>query len=123
METKPLLYGLAGLVLGGLIVSTAAVTINKPTAEKKSNGMTMTEMADSLKNKNGDEYDMAFLASMIDHYEGAITMAKYSENHAKHDEVKRLSGDIVSAQEREITEMKQWQQDWGYGADGAHSGH
>lgn len=26
METKPLLYGLVGFILGGLLVSTAAVT-------------------------------------------------------------------------------------------------
>lgn len=31
METKPLLYGLIGFFLGGLLVSIAATTFDKPT--------------------------------------------------------------------------------------------
>lgn len=43
-------------------------------------------------------------------------MAKLSGQNAKHDEIKQLSKDIVSAQENEIEQMKQWQKDWGYSA-------
>lgn len=31
METKPLLYGIIGFILGGLLVSVAATTFDKPT--------------------------------------------------------------------------------------------
>jgi len=34
-------------------------------------------------------------------------MAKLSEQNAKHDEIKNLSRDIIAAQEKEISEMKQ----------------
>lgn len=35
METKPLLYGLIGFFLGGLLVSVAAVTFDKPDLEAR----------------------------------------------------------------------------------------
>lgn len=112
METKSLLFGLVGFFLGGLLVSIAATTFDAPTHNTP--GMTMTQMSDDLKNKQGDEYDKAFIAMMIDHHEGAIEMAKLSAAHARHDEIKKLSVDIISAQEDEIHQMKQWQADWGY---------
>lgn len=115
METKPLLYGLIGFFLGGLIVSIAATTLEGP--DNKSLDMSMSQMAEDLKDKQGDEFDKAFISGMIEHHEGAIEMAKLSAQRAKHDEVKQLSLDIISAQESEITEMKRWQTDWGYSAD------
>ena len=36
METKPLLYGIIGFILGGLLVSIAATTFEKPEVERKS---------------------------------------------------------------------------------------
>ncbi|MBC7564816.1 DUF305 domain-containing protein [Candidatus Saccharibacteria bacterium] len=119
MQTKPLLYGLIGFLLGGLLVSTAAMTINKPVQDTTTNSrsmsnMSMNDMTADLENKSGDEFDKAFIASMIAHHEGAVEMAKLSAKSAKHDEIKKLSNDIIAAQEKEITEMKQWQMDWGY---------
>jgi uncharacterized protein (DUF305 family) len=75
----------------------------------------MDEMSADLKNKTGDEYDKAFIESMIVHHEGAVEMAQLSAANAKHDEIKKLSGAIISAQKNEIADMKQWQKDWGYG--------
>lgn len=120
MQTKPLLYGLIGFFLGGLLVAIAATTFNKPeqetTANKNSSmsSMSMDDMTADLKNKTGDEFDKAFIASMIAHHEGAVEMAKLSAKNAKHEEVKTLSNNIITAQEKEIAEMKQWQMDWGY---------
>lgn len=48
METKPLLYGLIGFFLGGLIVSVAATTFDKPTPERASD-MPMSQAADVAK--------------------------------------------------------------------------
>ncbi len=126
METKPLLFGLVGFLLGGLLASVGGSAIHKRGASMQSEkGMTMSQMASSLQNKSGDEYDKLFLSEMIAHHEGAIDMAKLSASRAKHDEVKKLSVDIVTAQEKEIAEMKQWPVDWGY--DGSmgnmHRGH
>lgn len=115
METKPLLYGLIGFFLGGLIVSIAATTFEG--SDNKSLDMSMSQMAEDLKDKQGDEFDEAFISGMIEHHEGAIEMAKLSAQRAKHDQIKQLSLDIISAQESEITEMKRWQADWGYSVE------
>lgn len=89
--------------------------------------MSMSEMTEQLKNKTGDDYDKAFIEMMISHHEGAIDMAELSASRAKHDEIKQLSQDIIAAQDKEITDMKQWQQDWGYSSDESmqmmHGGH
>ncbi len=120
METKPLLYGLVGFFIGGLLVAIAATTFNKPEQKEAANtnssmsSMSMDDMTAELNNKSGDDFDKAFIASMIAHHEGAVEMAKLSAKNAKHDEIKTLSTNIISAQENEISEMKQWQIDWGY---------
>lgn len=79
-------------------------------------GMTagMSQMTESLKGLSGDAFDTAFLASMIEHHQSAINMAYPGQTNAKHDEIKTLTGAIVNAQSREINQMKQWQQQWGY---------
>lgn len=107
MQTKPLLYGIVGFILGGLLVSIAATTFDKPKSD-------MQQMTASLQNKKGDAYDMAFVADMIEHHQAAVDMAKLSAKNAKHQEIKQLSQNIISAQEKEIARMKQWQKQWGY---------
>jgi len=120
MQTKSLLYGLIGFFLGGLLVAIAATTFNKPNQDTTKNtntsmsSMSMDSMTADLKNKTGDEFDKSFIASMIVHHEGAVEMAKLSATNAKHEEIKSLSNEIVTAQEKEIAKMKQWQIDWGY---------
>lgn len=129
MDTKTILTGLGGLIIGGLIVSVAA-TSNMfgmmgfngnygPMSGRDytSGDMTMQQMASSLRNKTGDDFDRAFLADMTAHHEGAVAMAKLAATNAKHDEVKKLSRDIIAAQEREIDMMSKWQKDWGYGTN------
>jgi len=110
METKSLLFGIGGLLVGGLIVSLAATTLNKPDTSSSTHDM----MGSMLEGKTGDEYDKAFLQEMIAHHQGAIAMAKQSAAQAKHDEIKQLSQDITIAQEKEITYMQQLQTQWGY---------
>lgn len=112
METKPLLYGLIGFFIGGLLVAIAATTFNKP--ETKETGMSMESMVHDLRDKTGDEYDKAFITGMIAHHKGAIEMAKLSVGNAKHDEIKKLSEAIILAQDKEIRQMRQWQLDWAY---------
>ena len=115
MDTKSLLYGIVGFILGGLLVSVAATTFDKPTTKSSTTStMSMADMESQLQNKTGDDFDKTFIAEMIDHHEGAVAMAKLAAGSAKHDEIKQLSKDIIAAQEKEIAAMQQWQQDWGY---------
>lgn len=126
METKSLLYGLIGFFLGGLIVALAAGSDGQTNTQQSmmnnNDQMTMMQMTEALEGKRGDEFDAAFIAHMIDHHEGAVVMAQLSEANAKHEEIKELSRDIISAQEKEIDMMKGWQKDWGYTSeiDGSH---
>lgn len=113
MDSKPLLYGIIGFLLGGLLVSVAATTFDKPASS-------MEGMTASLQGKQGDEFDQAFITNMIEHHEGAVAMAKLSAGSAKHKEIKDLSKAIITAQEKEITEMKQRQKEWGYSDAPAH---
>jgi uncharacterized protein (DUF305 family) len=108
MQTKPLLYGIIGFLMGGLLVSVAATTLNKPTDDS------MTAMVSSLQSKTGDAYDAEFIDQMIMHHQGAIDMAELSAKQANHKEIKELSEAIITAQEKEIANMKQWQKSWGY---------
>lgn len=77
-------------------------------------GMSMNQMSDELKNRTGDDFDSNFISMMIAHHQGAIDVAKLAEKNAKHQEIKDLSKDVISAQTKEIENMKQWQQQWGY---------
>lgn len=76
--------------------------------------MSMADMTASLSGKTGDDFDKAFLSEMIVHHQGAIAMAELAAAKAKHQEVKDLANGIVSAQTGEISEMRQWQEAWGY---------
>jgi uncharacterized protein (DUF305 family) len=123
MDTKTLAAAIAAFLLGGFTVSVAATLEDGD--EASGAGMTMSQMNDDLQDRSGDDYDAAFLALMIEHHQGALDMAKLSVERAERAEVKRLSEEIVEAQEREIAQMRRWQDQWGYddGAAGHDSGH
>lgn len=121
MVNKALLYGIVGFMLGGFVVSSAAVYLEKPEASNKvSTAEHNAEATANLKELRGDEFDKAFIAEMIMHHQGAIDMAKLIEANAKHDELKQLGGEIISAQSKEIDLMRAWQSDWGYKPHEAH---
>ncbi len=76
--------------------------------------MSMNDMTEMLSGKTGDAFDKAFIEGMIPHHQGAIDMAKEALKSAKHDEIKRMARDIISAQQSEIDMMNQWLKNWGY---------
>lgn len=131
MNNNAILYGIIGLLAGAIITSfSAAYAVNNShgsmmrmmgmhTATDSqgimdNDDMTMREMTSSLKGKTGDDFDKAFISEMILHHQGAIDMAKLAQANAKHDEVKSLANDILSAQSKEIDMMQTWQTQWGY---------
>lgn len=75
------------------------------------NGMGMSMM---LRGRTGDDFDQAFLALMVPHHQDAINMANDALKNAKHDEIKQLARDIITAQQKEIDMMHAWEKDWGY---------
>jgi uncharacterized protein (DUF305 family) len=61
-------------------------------------------------------FDQRFIEAMIPHHEGAITMAKDAQQNAERAEIKQLAGEIITAQEAEIAQMRQWLKQW-YGVE------
>lgn len=72
----------------------------------------MNSMTGMLQGKTGDAFDKAFLSEMIVHHEGAVQMAQQALQNAKHQEIKDLAQAIITAQNKEIAEMKGWEQQW-----------
>jgi uncharacterized protein (DUF305 family) len=72
----------------------------------------MASMNAGLQGKSGDTFDQEFLNEMIIHHQGAIDMAKFALTNGKHQEIKTLANNIVTAQTSEITQMKAWQKTW-----------
>ncbi len=102
-------YGIAGLLIGGLIVwlvTGATLNSNKTGMMKNSGNF---EMASA-------NIDAHFIEQMIPHHEDAITMAKLALTKAKRPEVKKLAEEIIESQGKEITQMKNWYQNW-YGKE------
>jgi uncharacterized protein (DUF305 family) len=60
----------------------------------------------------GQPYDAVFVDSMIVHHEGAILMANQALEQAERQEVKDLANAILTAQEAEIGQMKEWRTAW-----------
>jgi len=56
--------------------------------------------------KTAKPFDKAFIAEMLPHHEGAVTMAKAELSKGKSTKLKLLAQDIVTAQEREIAAMR-----------------
>jgi uncharacterized protein (DUF305 family) len=57
-------------------------------------------------------FDKAFIDAMIPHHQSAIYMAQVAREKSKIPEIEDLAENIVSAQKREIEQMKQWRQQW-----------
>ncbi|MGC4025442.1 MAG: DUF305 domain-containing protein [Mesorhizobium sp.] len=52
--------------------------------------------------------DVDFARGMIPHHQAAIDMAKAQLEYGKDPEIRKLSEDIVAAQEREIKQLQDW---------------
>lgn len=139
MKRDPLLYGIIGALIGGVIVwflASSAVN-NNMTGMMRMMGMheqsqelmqktqevmmghgdesmSMDSMVDGLKGKTADDFDKAFISLMIEHHQGAIDMANEAKVNAGHQEIKDLADNIITAQTGEISLMRQWQTAWGY---------
>src|SRR5438128_420116 len=73
--------------------------------------MDHSEMQTSPDAKNAP-YDLQFLDTMIAHHQGAVVMAKPALEKAQHDELKNLALSIITSQEKEIAQMREWRDKW-----------
>lgn len=112
-RTYTFIFSLAALtsVTGGLLAACSApqTDTTSNTEVSQHSGMHHGEMdlgpADA-------EYDLRFIDAMIPHHEGAIAMAKAAQEKSQRPEMQQLAREIISAQEREIAQLKQWRKTW-----------
>ncbi len=69
-------------------------------------GMMSGEDMKKLEGLSGAAFDKAFLKMMIQHHEGAITMAEAQESNGAYEPAKQLAASIIAGQSAEITTMK-----------------
>jgi len=62
-------------------------------------------------------FDQAFIDMMVPHHQSATEMAKLAQERAEHEELGTLAGEIITAQESEIEQMKRWRTEWFGSAD------
>ena len=68
----------------------------------------MMDSADmgKLKKASGKDFDSMFLTMMVEHHEGAVEMATTEKAKGEYKAATAMAGDIVTAQNAEISEMK-----------------
>ena len=101
---------LAGGFVAGLLIAVAVFTLVPQNGMRTGN--TADAMSKSLESKTGDDFDVAFIDTMIVHHEGAINMANIAKVNAKHEEIKKMADNIISAQTSEINMMNTWKKEW-----------
>ncbi|HEY4515766.1 MAG TPA: DUF305 domain-containing protein [Candidatus Paceibacterota bacterium] len=62
--------------------------------------------------KNAKPFDKAFIEEMIPHHQMAVMMAQMLLRTTDRSEMKKLAEDIISAQTKEINQMREWYKTW-----------
>jgi len=116
MNTKLILVVLIALIVGAgggyAVASSKSAPNQRMMPDAGSMHGQMSDMMTGLSGKTGDDFDKAFLSEMIVHHGGAVEMAEAALVNAKHEEIRKMASDIISAQTREIQQMKDWQKAW-----------
>lgn len=73
----------------------------------------MEGMLANMRGKSGAELEKAFIADMIPHHQGAVDMAKLLlQDKTVRPELVKFANEIITAQEQEIGQMKEWQKSY-----------
>lgn len=102
-------------LLGGIVMLLIGIGMGygiSSSSRQNTSHMMPKAMTDSLKDKKGEEFEIAFLEGMITHHEGAIEMAKELEGKTERPELLALSHTVVSTQNAEIETMNGWLKEW-----------
>ncbi|MFL5997628.1 MAG: DUF305 domain-containing protein [Streptomyces sp.] len=87
---------------------------NKPTAMESMPGMDHGSgdgmMADAdmerLKSMKGAEFDKMFAEMMVEHHNGAISMAEDEQRNGKNTNAVKMAGDVVEGQSAEVKQLQ-----------------
>ena len=80
--------------------------------EMSAHEMQMMGMTDPEALANKDPFDRAFIDAMIPHHQSAIAMANVALEESENSQIREIAEEIVSAQEREISQMQRWRERW-----------
>ncbi len=113
MHTKQstILFSVLSLI-AGVLFGTFVFGASESSTDHDSMTSAMHGMTSSLEGKTGDSFDKAFIDEMIVHHEGAVAMAESALTNAKHQEIKDMARAIISAQTSEISQMREWKENW-----------
>lgn len=106
---KKYTYGLAGLLLGGLIVWFLTTNPNASGWRIMGNSNEFTQNRGMM---NSSVIDSHFIEQMIPHHEDAIAMAKIALEKGTHPEIKTLAQNIITSQTSENEKMTTWYKQW-----------
>ncbi len=87
---------------------TSRVPMNMEPGQMEGMGMT----ADPQALADEEPFDEAFIGAMIPHHRSAIQMANVALEKSDNPRIVELAGEIVEAQEREISQMQTWRNEW-----------
>jgi uncharacterized protein (DUF305 family) len=82
-------------------------------------GMDASEMGmdmDPAELADAKSFDLAFVAMMIPHHEGAVEMAQDLLAEGENPELQAMARSIIRSQTAEIKTMKAWQKEWSSGS-------
>ena len=72
----------------------------------------MGEDADIEHLKNASPFDKEFIEQMIPHHQMAVMMAQMVLQSSDRDEIRTLARNIITSQNREINQMREWYRQW-----------
>jgi len=72
----------------------------------------MGNETDIARLQKADDFDRVFIEDMIPHHQMAVMMASMLKNGTNREEMRKLAGDIITTQTKEINEMRSWYQSW-----------
>ena len=72
----------------------------------------MGNATDRQRLEQAADFDKAFIEEMIPHHQMAVMMASMLQRGTQRPEMEQLADDIITAQTREIDQMRQWYDAW-----------
>lgn len=96
-----------------VILIAAAVAVSAPAQnEKKHDHQAHSPMAAMIIDKQGAEFEAAFLAMMSHHHQGGSVMWKLAREKTKNKTLLELEAKTTPKEKQEVEQMTQWLKDW-----------
>lgn len=64
--------------------------------------------SDMMRGMTAEDFEVAFVCSMIPHHQGAIEMAQVAQQYGTEPRVMMIAQEIIATQELEVREMQGW---------------